>query len=90
MQTFDNSKKKIFTTALGKAITRLKEKSKLSSRALAYSIDLSKTTILLAEKGKLDPQLSTFCKIAEAFNIEPSDLMLMVKKELPKNFTFGD
>ena len=90
MQVSDNSKKEIFTKALGKVISKLKSKSGLSSRAIAYSIDLSKTTILLAEKGKLDPQMTTFCKIAEAFNIEPSDLMVMVKKELPKNFTFVD
>ena len=90
MQQGDNSKKKIFTKALGKTISKLKASAGLSSRALAYSMDLSKTTILLAEKGMLDPQMTTFCKIAEAFNIEPSDLMIMVKKELPKNFTFGD
>lgn len=90
MQQGDNSKKEIFTKALGKTLSKLKDNVGLSSRALAYSMDLSKTTILLAEKGMLDPQMTTFCKIAEAFNIEPSDLMIMVKKELPKNFTFGD
>ncbi len=59
----------LIITALGKTISKLKAKSNLSSRAVAYSIDLSKTTILLAEKGILDPQITTFCKIAEAFNI---------------------
>ena len=90
MQSFTTSKKEIFTKALGKTILKLKKDLNLSSRAIAYSIDLSKTTILLAEKGKLDPQITTFCKIAEAFNVEPSDLLKMVKKELPNNFTFMD
>ena len=92
MQTSQSktSKKELFTNALGKVIKRLRDKSKLSSREIAFSMSLSKTTILHAEKGILDPQLSTFFKIAEAFNLTPVDLLTMVNKELPQNFTFED
>ena len=90
MQGVCKDKQENFNKALGAALSKLRKNSKLSSRAVAYSVDLSKTTILLAEKGKLDPQLSTFCKIAEAFYITPVELMKMVFEELPNNWSFYD
>ncbi len=32
----------------------------------------------------------TFCKLAEAFNIKPSELLNMIEKELPENWSFCD
>jgi len=90
MQANCKNKHEIFNKALGIALSKLRKKNGLSSRAVAYSVDMSKTTILLAEKGELDPQLSTFCKIAEAFYITPVDLMNMVFNELPKSWSFYD
>lgn len=90
MQPDCKEKQKNFNKALANVLTRLRTEQKLSSRAVAYGVDLSKTTILLAEKGKLDPQLSTFCKIAEAFYITPVELLQMVYKELPDGWSFLD
>ena len=53
-------------------------------------IEISKTTILKIEKGQLDPQLSTFCRIASALDISPSKLLSLVEKKLPKNWDFLD
>lgn len=90
MQESYAEKRKNLSEALGKVILNLRQNSNLSARTVAYSIEISKTTLLLAEKGKLDPQLSTFCRIAEAFNIIPSNFLKLVEKELPKNWTFSE
>ena len=88
MQASEQKKKKEFAIALGKVISRLKKDSGRSSRAIAYEINLSKTTLLLAQNGELDPQLTTFCRIAEAFYIKPEKLLEMVFEELPENWSF--
>lgn len=90
MQVPNNEKKKIFYKTLGQTLKKLRKDSNLSARAVAYSIEISKTTILQAENGTLDPQLTTFCKLAEAFNIKPSELLNMIEKELPENWSFCD
>ena len=46
-------------------------------------MNISKTTVLQAEQGKLDPQISTFCRLAEAFYKTPDELMRLVLAELP-------
>ena len=60
MQT--NKKKELLSKALGKVVKQLHDETNLSARTIAYSMNMSKTTLLLAEQGKLDPQISTFCK----------------------------
>lgn len=87
MQVSKQNKKKEFLQALGKVISELRAKSKRSARAVAYDINMSKTTLLLSETGNLDLQITTFCKIAEAFYIKPDTLLQMVYKELPENWT---
>ncbi len=82
------SKKQEFQQALGRVITKLQEKSNRSARSIAYEIDISKTTLLLAQKGKLDPQITTFCKLAEAFYITPYELLKMVYHELTPHWSF--
>jgi DNA-binding XRE family transcriptional regulator len=90
MQARNNDKRKEFNTALGRVVAKLRTELNLSARNVSYSVDISKTTLLLLEKGQLDPQLTTFCKIAEAYNLKPSQLLDMVEKELPKNWSFCD
>lgn len=75
--------KKELSIALGKVIKRLRDENNQSSRNIAYGVNLSKTTLLLAEKGQLDPQLSTFCKLATAFYKTPTEFINLVINELP-------
>lgn len=82
-----DEKKREFIQALGRVIKKLREESKQSARSIAYEINMSKTTLLLTEAGKLDPQITTFCKISEAFYIPPEKLLKMVYDELPENWT---
>lgn len=78
------------SNALGRVITKLRKQSNISARALVYGTNLAKTSLLLAEKGKLDPQLSTFFKIAEIFYKTPDELMKMVIDELPSDWFSND
>lgn len=87
MQVKKNDKQKEFVLALGKVMKKLRAESKRSARSIAYEINISKTTLLLAESGQLDPQITTFCKLSEAFYIQPGKLLKMVYDELPENWT---
>lgn len=80
-------KKKEFLEALGRVITGLRAESNRSARSVAYEINMSKTTLLKAEAGSLDTQITTFCRIAEAFYVKPEKLLQMVYDELPENWT---
>ena len=84
------NKRKVYCEALGKVLLKLREETHSSARMVACSIELSKTTLLLAEQGKLDPQLSTFCRISEAYNLLPSELLKLVENELPPNWAYGE
>ncbi len=87
MQASQKTKNREFLQALAKVLNKLRSESKRSARSIAYEINMSKTTLLLAETGKLDPQITTFCKIAEAFYLKPENLLQMVYKELPPNWS---
>ena len=79
----DSTKKQELSAAFGRVVSKLKKEANISARTLAYGVNISKTTILLAEQGKLDPQISTFFKISEAFYLQPDEMTKLVIKELP-------
>ena len=82
----DPTRKKELSLALGRVVHKLREDANLSARAVAYGMNMSKTTLLLTEQGKLDPQLSTFCKLAEAFYKKPDELLRLVINDLPEKW----
>ncbi len=81
------TKKKEFSQAFGRVIAKLRAQTKRSARSVAYDINISKTTLLIAESGELDPQISTFIKIAEAYYLKPETVMQMIYEELPENWS---
>jgi len=88
MQEQYKKKRQELASALSEIIGDLRQKSKKSANLFANEIEISKTTILKIEKGMLDPQLSTFCRIASAFGITPSKLLHLIEKKLPKDWDF--
>ena len=88
MQEQYKKKRQELSLALSEVIGDLRQKSKKSANLFANEIEISKTTILKIEKGMLDPQLSTFCRIASAFDVTPSKLLLLIEKKLPKDWDF--
>lgn len=89
MQVYQ-TKKKEFLQAFGRVMSKLRADSKRSARSVAYDINMSKTTLLLSETGKLDPQITTFCRIAEAYYLKPEKLLQMIYEELPENWTMTE
>ena len=89
MQVYQ-TKKKEFLQAFGRVMSKLRADSKRSARSVAYDINMSKTTLLLSETGKLDPQITTFCRIAEAYYLKPEILLQMIYEELPENWTMTE
>lgn len=83
-----DEKKKLIMRILGESVIRLRgEKSQF---ILASENDISSSIISTIERGLKDPQLTTFFKIAEALNIKPSELLLEIENQLPKDFSLID
>lgn len=80
--------KKIIMKTLGEQIRRLRgDKSQF---ILASEYDISVSIISTIERGLKDPQLTTIFKLAEAFNIKASELVKLIEKDLPKDFSLID
>ena len=83
-----DEKKKLIMKILGESVIRLRgEKSQF---ILASENDISSSIISTIERGLKDPQLTTFFKIAEALNMKPSELLLEIENQLPKDFSLID
>lgn len=82
-----DEKLKIFKQALSRVLKKI-AKGKAAT-TIAASYDIPPSIISNIFKGEKDPQMSTFYRLAEAFNINPSELTDMVFKELPENFMFA-
>ena len=83
-----DEKKKLIMRILSESVIRLRgEKSQF---ILASENDISSSIISTIERGLKDPQLTTFFKIAEALNMKPSELLLEIENQLPKDFSLID
>ena len=56
-------------------LKELKDKKGLSWEALIYSAGLTKGVITDLKNAKVDPKLSTICKLAAALEMTPSQLL---------------
>lgn len=90
MQEQYRKKRQELSKALSEVVLELRKNTKKSASLFSNEIEISKTTILKMEKGLLDPQLSTFCRIASALNISPACFLGLIEKKLPKNWDFLD
>lgn len=66
---------KIFLQRLGKRISELRLRYKLTKVQLAFEISTSESNIRRIEKGQINVGVITLNKIAEVFNISLSDLV---------------
>ncbi len=71
---------------LGKVVKDLRQEKSINQ--MSNEIELSKSIWSELEKGKKDIRLSTFWRIAEAFEIKPSALLALVESKLGKDFSF--
>ncbi|MBC9811870.1 helix-turn-helix transcriptional regulator [Crocinitomicaceae bacterium CZZ-1] len=66
---------KIFLQRLGKRISELRLRYKLTKVQLAFEINTSESNIRRIEKGQINVGIITLNKIAEVFNISLSELV---------------
>lgn len=81
-------KLEIFKQALSRALKKIT--SGTSASTIAASYDISPAIISKIHNGKKDPQMSTFYRIAEAYQIDPAEFTSMIFAELPKGFMFTE
>lgn len=59
---------------IGKRIKSLREAAKMSQEKLAEKVGISHKYLSSIERGKENPTLETFIRLAEALNVETSEL----------------
>ena len=64
---------------VGKVIQKYREKRNLSQEVVSGLADIGRTHLSAIERGIRKPTLDTFVKIADAFDIPPSELMRMIE-----------
>ena len=78
----------IFKQALSRAFRKISAGK--SATTIAASYDISPSIVSKILQGEKDPHISTFYRLAEAFETDPMIFTAMVFAELPKNFMFAD
>lgn len=81
-------KKQKILDALAKIVKE--KRGEMSITQLALSADISKSIWFMIEQANRDAQLTTIFKIAEAFNIKPSQLLEKIESELGETFQLSD
>ena len=68
--------------AIGNVIRKLRERRKWSQTVLADFAGLSRSHLSEIENGLKSPNLSTLWRIAEAFDMQTSDMIRMAEEEI--------
>jgi len=76
----------IFKT-LAKVIREEREKQGKSQRLLADECSFQRSLLSRLENGLNEPKLVSIWTIAEALRMKPSELIKLVEKNLPKDFS---
>ncbi len=77
--------KQLILEALGKLTKKLRgEKSQFM---FCSENDISTSIVSTIERFLKDPQLTTVFKLAEAFDMKPSNFIKLIEEELPENFS---
>jgi transcriptional regulator with XRE-family HTH domain len=70
-----------FAVAFGRALRRLRKERGFTQEELGFEAELRRTFISILELGQQQPTLTTICKIAKVFGMQPSELLREVEKE---------
>lgn len=81
-----NNKKELILKALAKTVKKLRGEE--SQFLLSAENGISISILSTIERGMKDPQLTTVFKLAEALNVEPSEFINEISKNLPQKFSF--
>lgn len=72
---------------VGSVIQRFREKKKMSQELASGLAGIGRTHLSAIERGQRKPTLETFCRIAEAIQMKPSELLAEIEKETEKTNT---
>ena len=64
-----------FIIAFGKKVKEIRLEKKISQYELYYSTGISTSQIRRIEKGQVNPSISVISYLAQAFEIDPKDLL---------------
>ena len=70
---------------VGKVIKRVREEKGLSQEVVSGLADIGRTHLSAIERGTRKPTMETFFKIANAMDIDASDLLKQIESECEKN-----
>ncbi len=70
---------------VGRVIKRVREEKGLSQEVVSGLADIGRTHLSAIERGTRKPTMETFFKIANAMDIDASDLLRQIESECEKN-----
>lgn len=69
---------------IGRVIQRCREEKRQSQELVSGLAGIGRTHLSAIERGQRRPTLDTFCRIAEAMGMRPSELLHTIEQELSK------
>lgn len=74
MKVITQEKLEILKKQFGERIVELRKERRITQEDLAFFCNTSVSTVIRAEKGKIDPKASSILILAEALNMSTNDL----------------
>ena len=71
---------------VGRAIQKVREDKKLSQEVVSGLAGIGRTHLSAIERGERKPTLETFFKIADAMDMNASELMVKIENELDEKY----
>ncbi|MBE6880935.1 MAG: helix-turn-helix transcriptional regulator [Ruminococcaceae bacterium] len=67
---------------VGNVIKQLREKKGLSQEVVSGLADIGRTHLSAIERGERKPTLETLFKIAQALDVKPSDIVILIEQKI--------
>ena len=80
--------KKILLQAVGRVVYSKRKELNKGINKFSFEYDIGNGLLSRLERGDTDTQITTLWKLANAFNINFSELAMLIEKELPEDFNF--
>lgn len=69
---------------IGRVIQRCREEKRQSQELVSGLAGIGRTHLSAIERGQRRPTLDTFCRIADAMDMRPSELLRTIEQEICK------
>lgn len=65
---------------IGQRVFEFRQEREITQRELANEIGLSRTSVVLIEKGRQNITLQTLYKLCASFNVQPADILPKIEE----------